>query len=122
MKFPTTSPYGYQILERSRRTVTKYLSDEKTHVAIVNDFFRRLNHLKNALNEVELAKEQVYYKNPIIVELFILHYAKIQKLELVGNFSVRFLMQNIFPKVEMETDFLCLADADKNLKFLCDLK
>ena len=30
-EFPANSSYVYQILDRSRHTVTKYLSDEKTH-------------------------------------------------------------------------------------------
>ena len=34
MKLLANSSYGYQIMDRSRHTVTKYLSDEKTHGAI----------------------------------------------------------------------------------------
>ena len=34
MKLRANSSYGYQILDRSRHTVTKYFSDEKTHGAI----------------------------------------------------------------------------------------
>ena len=33
MKFLANSSYGYQIIDRSRHTVTKYLNDEKTHSA-----------------------------------------------------------------------------------------
>ena len=33
-KVLANSSYGYQIMVRSRHTVTKYLSDEKTHAAI----------------------------------------------------------------------------------------
>ena len=33
MKLLDNSSYGYQIMDRSRHTVTKYLSDEKTHAA-----------------------------------------------------------------------------------------
>ena len=31
MKFLGNSSYGYQIMDRSRDTITKYLNDEKTH-------------------------------------------------------------------------------------------
>ena len=31
MKLLANSTYGYQIMDRSRHTVTTYLSDEKTH-------------------------------------------------------------------------------------------
>ena len=34
MKLLANSSYGYKIMDRSRHTVTKYLSDEKTHSAI----------------------------------------------------------------------------------------
>ena len=34
MKLLDNSSYGYQIMPRSRHTVTKYLTDEKTHAAI----------------------------------------------------------------------------------------
>ena len=33
MKILANSSYGYQIKDRSRRSVTRYLSDEKTHAA-----------------------------------------------------------------------------------------
>ena len=33
MKLLANSSYGYQTLDRSRHTVTKYLNDEKTHSA-----------------------------------------------------------------------------------------
>ena len=36
MKLLANSSYGYQILDRSRNTVTKCLSDEKTHGEINN--------------------------------------------------------------------------------------
>ena len=41
MKLLANSSYGYQIMDRSRHTVTKYLNDEKTHSAINNKMFKR---------------------------------------------------------------------------------
>ena len=38
MKFLANSSYGYQIMDRSRHTVTKCLNDEKTHSAIILNF------------------------------------------------------------------------------------
>ena len=43
MKLLANSSYGYQIVDRSRHTVTKYLSDEKTHAAINSKLFKRLD-------------------------------------------------------------------------------
>ena len=55
-KLLAKSSYGYQIVDRSRHTVTKFLSDEKTHGAINTRFFKRLDHINGQLYEVELAK------------------------------------------------------------------
>ena len=43
MKLLGNSSYGYQIMDRSSHTITKYLNDEKTHKAINEPFFKRLN-------------------------------------------------------------------------------
>ena len=45
MKLLANRSYGYQIMERSRHTVKKYLPDEKTHSAINSKMFKRLNHI-----------------------------------------------------------------------------
>ena len=41
-KLLANSSYGYQIMDRSRHTVTKYLTDEKTHAAILSKMFKKL--------------------------------------------------------------------------------
>ena len=62
MKLLANSSYGYQIMDRSRHTVTKYLSDERTHAAINSKLFKKLDHLNNSLYEVELAKGEIEHK------------------------------------------------------------
>ena len=47
MKLLANSSYGYQILDRNRHTVTKYLTDEKTHAAINGKLFKKLDHINN---------------------------------------------------------------------------
>ena len=39
MKLLANSSYGYQILDRSRHTVTKYLNDEKIHMGLSTQNF-----------------------------------------------------------------------------------
>ena len=56
MKLLANSSYGYQIMDRRGHTVTKYLNDEKTHSAINNKFFKRLNFIIDQLYEVELCQ------------------------------------------------------------------
>ena len=63
MKLLANSSYGYQIMDRSRHTVTKYLSDEKTHSAINSKLFKRLNHITDQLYEVELVKSKLSTEN-----------------------------------------------------------
>ena len=83
MKLLANSSYGYQIMARSRHTVTKYLSDEKTHAAINSKLFKKLDHVNNSLYEVELANAHIEHTELIIVDFFILQYAKLRKLELL---------------------------------------
>ena len=116
MKLLANSSYGYQIMDRSRHTVTKYLSDEKTHAAINSKLFKKLDHVNNSLYEVELAKAQIEHKEPIIVGFFILQYANLRMLELYYNFFTRFCDVNKFEELEMDTDSLYLALAEKELE------
>ena len=62
MKLLANSSYGYQIVDRSRHTVTKYLNDEKTNAAINSKLFKKLDPVNNSLYEVELAKAQIEHK------------------------------------------------------------
>ena len=70
MKLLANSSYDYQIMDRSRHTVTKYLSDEKTHSANNSKMFKRLNHITDQLYEVELVKPEIEHREPIIVGFF----------------------------------------------------
>ena len=71
MKLLANSSYGYRIMDRSRHTVTKYLSDEKTHSAINSKMFKRPNHITDQLYEVELMKPKIEHREPIIVGFLI---------------------------------------------------
>ena len=72
MKLLANSSYGYQMMDRSRHTVTKYLSDKKTHSAINSKMFKRLNHITDQLYEEELVKSEIEHREPINVGFFIL--------------------------------------------------
>ena len=86
MKLLANSSYGYQIMDCSRHTVTKYLTDEKTHSAIINKMFKRPNYITDQLHEVELVMLEIEQREPINVGFFILQYAKLRMLELYYNF------------------------------------
>ena len=106
MKPLANSSYGHQIIDRSRHTVTKNLTDEKTHVDINIKLFKKVDHVKNSLYEVELAKAQLEHKKPIIVGFFFLQYAKLRMLKLYYNFFTRFCDVNKFGELLMDTDSL----------------
>ena len=116
MKLLAHSSYSNQIIDRSKHTVTKYLSDKKTHAPSNSKLFKRLDHKNTSLYEVELTKAKIEYKELITVGFFILHNAKLRMLELYYNNFTRFCDANKFEGLEMDTDSLYLAVAEKELK------
>ena len=90
MKPLADSSYGHQIMDCSRHTVTRYLTDEKTHSAINSKMFKRHNHITDQLYEVELVKSEIEHREPIFVRSSILQYAKLTMLELYYNFFENF--------------------------------
>ena len=116
MKLLANSSYGCQIMDRSRHTVTKYVTDEKTHSAINSKMLKQLNHITDQLYEVELVKSEIEHREPIIVGFFILQYAKLRLLELYFNFFKKCCDSDKYEELEMDTDSLCLALSEENLK------
>ena len=99
-------------MNRSRHTVTKYLNDEKTHSAINNELFKRLNFITDQLYEVELVKSGIEHREPIIVGYFIFQNAQLRMLELYYNFFKKFCDTEKYEELEMDTDSLYLALSD----------
>ena len=69
-------------MDRSRHTVTKYLTNEQTHKTNNSKLFKRPNHITDQLYEVELIKSEIEHREPIIVGIFILQNAELRMLEL----------------------------------------
>ena len=103
-------------MDRSQNTVTKYLSDEKTHSAINSKMFEWLNHITGQLYEVELVKSEIEHREPIIVGFFILQYAKLRMLELYHTFFKKFCDTDKYEGLEMDTNSLYLAFSEENLE------
>ena len=74
MKLLANSSYGYQIMDRSRRTVTKYLTDDKAHSTINSEMFKRLNCITDQLYEVDFVKSETEHRKSIIVGFIFLQY------------------------------------------------
>ena len=103
-------------MDRSRHTVTKYLTDGKTHSAKNGKMFKRLNHISDQLYDVELVKSEIEQRHPIIVGFFILQYARLRMLELYFNFSKKICDTDKYEELEMDTDSLYLAWSGDNLE------
>ena len=89
---------------------------KKTHAAINSELFKKLDHVNISLYEVELARAQIEHKEPIIIGFFILQYAKLRMLELYYNFFIRFCHVNKFEGLDMDTDSLYFALAERELE------
>ena len=116
MKLLTKSSSGYQIMDRSRYTVTKYLNDENMHAAFNSELFMKLNHVNNAFYEIELAKATIEHKKPIFVWFLKFQYAKLRFLEFYYNFFTKFCDVNNLEELEMDADSLYLALSENELE------
>ena len=116
MKLLANSSSGYRIMDRSRYTVTNYLSDKKTRAALNSKLIKNVEQVNNSLYEVELAKAQIGHKEPIIIGIVIFHYAKLRTSELYDNFFTKFCDVNKFEELEMDTDWLFLTLVEKELE------
>ena len=56
LKFLANSFYGYQVMDWSRHTVPRYVSDKWIHGTFHNKMFRSLVHINDQLFEIELYK------------------------------------------------------------------
>ena len=86
MKFLANSSNGYQIMDCFGYWNTNYTVDEKTHAATNNAIFKKLGYINDQLYEVEFAKPEIEHKELILVDFFIVQYAKLRMLELYYNF------------------------------------
>ena len=116
MKLLANSSYGYQIMDRIRHTVTKYLTDEKTHSAINSKMFKRFNHITDQMYDLELFNSEIEHRKPILVGFFILQYAKLKILELYHKFFKKFCDTDKYEELELDTDSLYLALSEESLE------
>ena len=123
MKLLVNGSCCYKIIDRSRHTVTKYLTNEKPQAANNSKLFKKLDQVNNSLYEVEFAKAHTELREPIICRL---HHSSIRKSANVGVvlqlLHQRFCDINKFEELERETDWLYLALAEKELEDCKNLK
>ena len=95
MKLLANTSYGYQIMDCSPHTVTKYLNNENTHSAINSKLSKPLIFITDQLHEVDIVKSEIEHREAIIVGFFILQYAKLRTLELYYNFFKNLRYRNV---------------------------
>ena len=118
MKLLANSSYGYQIMHRSRHSVTKFLNNEKTQSAISSKMLNRVYHITDQMYEVELVKPEIENREPIRAGFFILKNAKQRTLELYFNFFEKLCDADNFEELEMDTDSLYLTLWEENFEGL----
>ena len=115
MKLLANNSYGFLLKDLSRHTVTKFLNDEKTQSVINSGVFKRLNRNTAQLCEVELVKCEIEQWEQIIIEFYIVHFAKRDCWKLTTNYSKIFVtltcMKNLKSK---QTTFSCLSEGNSD--------
>ena len=86
-----------------------------TAAGTLTKYLKNLDHFNKSLHEVELDRSRIKPKEPIIVGFFILQYAQLRLMELFYSYVTKFLTQNLFEELEMDTYFLYLALAEEKL-------
>ena len=97
-------------MDHSPHSITKFTIDEKTHAAVTSKMFKRLGHINDQLYEVNLAKSETKHKEPIILGVPILQYAKLKMLELYYNSLKTFCDTDKYEEMENDTDSLAEKD------------
>ena len=97
-----------EILQRSRY--------KKTYAAVNSNLIKKLDHVNNALYEVEIVKAQIDHKETILIAFFIPQDAKLRMLELYYNFFAKFCNIKKSGELDMDTDSLYLALAKNELE------
>ena len=102
-------------MDKSRHTVTNYLSDEKAQTAINDKMLKRLGFIYEQFYEVELAKSEIEHKEQKFVGFLILQYARLSMLEQYYIFFDKYCDATENEELEMDTDSLYLAMAKQDL-------
>ena len=103
-------------MDRSRHTVTKYLTDEKTHCAINSRMFKWLKTITDQLYDIELDKSKNERIERILVGFFILQYAKLRMLELYYKFFKKIWDTDKYEELEEDTNCVYLALSEESLE------
>ena len=102
-------------MNRTRHTKTKYVPEPMVDKLINNKFFVKLHELPGDIYEVELNKNRVVHKEPIIVGFFILQFAKLIMLQLVYNFFDKFCDPTKYDFIETDTNNLYVSISEPEI-------
>ena len=116
MKLIGNYSYGYQKMDRSKHSKTRYVVRAEVDKLVNYRIFQNLNVIPSSIFEVEMVKSEVEHKEPIIVGFFILEYAKLKMLQLFDNGFQVFCDPQKYELIEMDTDSLYMALSEANVE------
>ena len=121
-KLISNSSYGSLLMDKSKHTNIKYLSDIGSVSSIINSpNFKDIEEFENNLYEVETFKSLINIDNPIQIWFFILEYAKLRMLQFYFDCLIKYLKPKSFELIETETDNLYMALNQENLEMCINL-
>ena len=103
-------------MEWGQHTLTKYLCDKRTHATIKIQPVKKLYHVHNASHEVNFDEAHIKHIEPIIVGFITFQITKLRRLELHYNFFSKLFGINKIDELDMDTDSLYVAFAEKELE------
>ena len=103
-------------MDRSRHTVTEYLSVEKREAAFIDKLFKKLDHFDNLLYGAQLADAQKAQRPKFCRPLQSSNCKTTNAGTVLEFFFTRFYAVNGFQKLEKDTDLLYPSLDDKELE------
>ena len=113
-KLKGNSGYGASIMDRSKHTMVSFTEEKNISKHISNPFFKTMEELSSGVYEVEKLKKKVLLDLPIQIGVAVYSYAKLRLIQF-WEFINKFLMNDHYQLMEMDTDSLYIAFAKNNI-------
>ena len=114
MQLLANKSYGYQNMEASRRSVTKYMRARTIHAELNKELFRMLDHISGQLYELELVKSRNEHEGSVSISFSIFQFAELKTFELNESFFAEFSYKYKCKQMKRDTDFFHLVLVGKN--------
>ena len=109
------SGYSSSLLRKERYKNISYHDQSTVDKAINSPWFVNLNLVDNDLYEVKSLKKHVIFDLPIQIGLFVYSWAKLKMLEFVYDCIKKYIPDDCYEFIEMDTDSLYLSLCSNSL-------